>query len=125
MVARVWVSPLICTPSLASTAWWSPSAQRRPGNHAAGELVHDEHLAVLHQVVHFLLVERVRLQQLVNDVQFLALGGVLPFHLLPRGALLGRVEIGVPLDPVHRFRDVGHQKQGRIVRRRARPRRGR
>ena len=28
------------------------------GHHAAGELVHDHHLAFLHQVVHFLLVER-------------------------------------------------------------------
>ena len=31
MVASVCVSLSICTPSLASTAWWSPSLQRRPG----------------------------------------------------------------------------------------------
>ena len=31
MVARVWFSFSILTPSLASTAWCSPSDQRRPG----------------------------------------------------------------------------------------------
>ncbi len=31
MVASVWFSASILTPSLASTAWWSPSDQRRPG----------------------------------------------------------------------------------------------
>ena len=30
MVAKVWVSPFTCTLSFASTAWCSPSAQRRP-----------------------------------------------------------------------------------------------
>ena len=56
-----------------------------PARHdAAGELVHDHHLAVLHQVVHFLLVEDVRLQQLVDDVELLALERVLALDL--RGA---------------------------------------
>ena len=56
-----------------------------PARHdAAGELVHDQHLAVLHQVVHVLLVQRVRLQQLVDDVELLALERVLGLDL--RGA---------------------------------------
>ena len=31
MVARVWLSSRTATPSFASTAWCSPSDQRRPG----------------------------------------------------------------------------------------------
>ena len=39
-------------------------------------------LPVLHEVVHVLLVERVRLQQLVDDVELLALDGVVGLDLL-------------------------------------------
>ena len=46
MVAIVRLSSWIGTFSLASTAWCRPSDQRRPGEHAAGELVDDEDLAV-------------------------------------------------------------------------------
>ena len=53
------------------------------GHDPAGELVHDHHLAVLHQVVHFLLVEGVGLEQLVDDVELLALHGVLGLDLAP------------------------------------------
>ena len=51
------VPSLICTPSLASTAWCRPSLQRRPGHEAAGELVDDDDLAVLHHVVLVAVVE--------------------------------------------------------------------
>src|SRR2546430_8193498 len=44
-----------------------------PVHEPAGEFVHDEHLGVLDDVFDILLVERVRLQQFVNDVQRLAL----------------------------------------------------
>ena len=40
---------------------------------APGELVYDEHLTILDQVVHFFLVQRMRLQQLMDDVELLAL----------------------------------------------------
>jgi hypothetical protein len=69
---------------LASTAWWSPSLQRRPGHRAPGELVDDEHLPVGDDVVHVLLVQRVGAQQLVHHVQRLAAARVL--HLDARRA---------------------------------------
>ena len=50
-----------------------PVGPAPPGHDAAGELVDDQHLALLHQVVHVLLVQDVGLQQLVDDVQLLAL----------------------------------------------------
>ena len=51
-----------------------PAAAR---HRAAGELVDDQDLAFLHDVVHVLLVQRVRAQQLVHDVEPLALRRVL------------------------------------------------
>ncbi len=70
IVAIVRVSSWMRTFSLASTAWCRPSLQRRPGEHAAGELVDDEDLAVVgDQVVDVALVERVRAQALVQDVE--------------------------------------------------------
>jgi hypothetical protein len=63
IVARVWFSSLIFTPSFASTAWWMPSLQRRPLEDAAGELVDDLHLAVLDDVVLVPLVELLGLQR--------------------------------------------------------------
>ena len=60
------------------------------GHEAAGELVHDEDLPLLHDVVHVLLVEHVRLEQLVDDVEDLILLRVLelrraaPLDLLAR-----------------------------------------
>ena len=68
MVARVWFSRSILTPSLASTAWCRPSLQRRPGIRAAGELVHDDDLAVFHHVLAIIEVEHVRAQALLHVV---------------------------------------------------------
>ncbi len=78
IVAIVRVSSWMRTFSLASTAWCRPSLQRRPGEHAAGELVDDEDLAVVgdDQVVHVALVERVRAQALVQDVERLEVDGI-------------------------------------------------
>ena len=64
-----------------------PAAAR---HRAAGELVDDQHLAVLHDVVHVALVQRVRAQQLVHDVQPLGLRRVLDLELAPRFDLLLR-----------------------------------
>jgi hypothetical protein len=69
IVARVWFSRSILTPSLASTAWCRPSDQRRPAHHAAGELVDDDHLAVLDQVVDVALEQVVGAQRLVDAVE--------------------------------------------------------
>ena len=91
IVAIVRVSSWIGTCSLASTAWWRPSDQRRPGEHAAGELVDDEDLAVVgDQVVHVALVERVRAQALVEDVQRLEVDRVV--EVRDGQELLGRVD---------------------------------
>ena len=62
-----------------------------PARHrAAGELVDDEDLAFLHDVVHVLLVQRVRAQQLVHDVELLALRRVLDLDRAARLELLLR-----------------------------------
>ena len=69
---------------------------------AAGELVDDQHLAVLHDVVHVALVQRVRAQQLVHDVQPLGLRRVVDLDLPPRldlllgGACRDRDRCGAP-----------------------------
>ena len=76
------------------------------GHDPAGELVHDHHLAFLHQVIHFLLVQHVRLQQLVDDVELLALDGVVGFDLPAPLDPFVRGEIRVPVDRVDLLRDV-------------------
>ena len=73
-----------------------PAAAR---HRAAGELVDDQDLAVLHDVVHVLLVQRVRPQQLVDDVDPLALLRVLALDRRARlDLLLRRRDRGVVLD---------------------------
>ena len=57
---------------------------------AAGELVDDQHLTFLHDVVHIALEQRVRAQQLVNDVQPLARRRVAAIDLVQRFELLRR-----------------------------------
>ena len=68
MVARVLLSRSTFTRSLASMAWWSPSLYRRPNMSRPGELVHDDHLAVLDDVVDVLLHHAVGLDGLVDVV---------------------------------------------------------
>jgi hypothetical protein len=85
------------------------------GHDAAGELVYDQHLAVLHQVVHFLLVQRVRLQELVDDVKLLALERVLGLHRPPLFQPIVRAELGIVVDPVDRLGDVGDDEELRVV----------
>src|SRR3954449_12456073 len=96
IVARVWFSSWMRTPSLASTAWCRPSDQRRPSRvrpvgwplvgswsalrpapapeHAPGEPVDDPDLVVDHRVVDVALVQRLglqRLQEVVDEVAVL------------------------------------------------------
>ena len=74
MVASVWFSRWIFTPSLASTAWCSPSLQRRPGIRRPGELVDDDDFAVLDHVVLVEVEQHVGLEGLLHVV--LPLDGV-------------------------------------------------
>ena len=64
-----------------------PAAARHD---AAGELVDDQDLAVLHHVVDVLLVQGVRLQQLVDDVELLALAWRTPPRSARRASSLAR-----------------------------------
>jgi hypothetical protein len=81
-----------------------------PRHDPASELVDDHHLAFLHQVVDFLVIQNVSLQQLVDDVQLFALDGVVGLDLpAPLDALRGR-EIRMPIDRMNLFGDVGHQE---------------
>ena len=76
MEASVWFSCWTVTPSLASTAWCSPSDQRRPGHGAAGELVDDDDLAVADDVLHVPLEQGVGAQRRVDMVHQGDVGGV-------------------------------------------------
>jgi hypothetical protein len=93
-----------------------PVGPAPPGHHAAGELVHDHHLAVLHHVLLVAVEERVRLQELVDDVDPLALVGVLALQRVLRVALLVERERFVLLHPVHRLGDVGNHEGLVVVR---------
>ena len=84
IVAIVCVSPFTLDAFLGLDRLVQPFRPATARHRAAGELVDDQHLAFLHDVVHVLLVQRVRAQQLVHDVQLLALRRVLDLDL--RGA---------------------------------------
>ena len=88
-----------------------------PGHEPAGELVHDEDLAVLHHVLDVFFVQRMGLEQLMDDVQCLALRRVLRLDRAPSLDLLRGREIGIVLQLVHRVRDVRDDEQCRILRR--------
>ena len=84
---------------------------------AAGELVDDQHFAFLHDVVHVALVQRVRAQQLVDDVQPLRLRRVLDLDLAPRlDLLLGR-HVVVVIDAMHLLRQIRQDERVVLVRR--------
>ncbi len=74
MVARVWVSRSMATPSLASTAWCRPSLQRRPVIKRPGVLIHDDDFVFLDDVLDVFLVKAIGLEQLRNGVDALRLG---------------------------------------------------
>jgi len=82
-----------------------------------GELVDDEDLAVLHDVLHVLLVQGVGLQQLVDDVQDFALLRILGLDQAAALEFLRGAQLVVALDGVDRFGDVGDHEKHRILRR--------
>ena len=89
-----------------------------PRHEAAGELVHDHHLAVLHDVVDVALVEMVGLERIVDEVRPLHIArGVETLHAgqLLRGpyALLGEGHSVFLL--LHLEVAVGHQLPGDLV----------
>ena len=76
IVASVWFSSLIRTPSLASTAWCKPSLQLRPGIRRP---VNSSTMMIspsIDDVVHVALVEVMGLQRVVDQVR--------PFHVAGR-----------------------------------------
>src|SRR6185437_1118906 len=87
-----------------------------PARHrAAGELVDDQHLALLDDVVDVAFVQRVRPQQLVHDVQPFRFRGVGDLDLPPRLDLLFGRQVVIVVDPVHLLRDVRHDERFMIV----------
>ncbi len=88
-----------------------------PRHHAAGELVDDHDLPVLHHVLLVLVEERVPLQELVDDVNLLALLRVLALERGPGIPALVGGEVRILVDPMDRLREVGNDERLRIVRR--------
>ena len=66
IVARVWVSPSILHAFLGLDRLVQAVAIAPARHQAAGELVDDHHLAVLHDVLDVLLVQRVGPEQLTG-----------------------------------------------------------
>jgi len=60
---------------LASTAWCRPSDQRRPGIWRR-EFINDDDFAVFYDIIHIVLVERVRAQRLVDVVNQFHVRGI-------------------------------------------------
>jgi hypothetical protein len=107
-VASVTCSSWMRAPSLASTAWWRPSDQRRPLHDPAGELVDDLDLAVLDDVVDVALVEGLRLQRLDQMVDELRVSRVVEVLDLERALdLLDRLLHGRDRLPLLVVRVVG------------------
>ena len=75
-----------------------------------GELVDDDHVAVLDHVLHVLLVQRMRLHELVDHVNLLGLFRVLPLELLDAVSLVVDRRLLVVLDLLDRLRYVRHDE---------------
>ena len=75
IVASVWFSSLIVHAFLGLDRLVQAVAPVAAGHEAAGELVDDHHLAVLHDVVHVALVEVVGLERVVDQVRPLHVAG--------------------------------------------------
>jgi len=74
---------------------------------APGELIDDEHLTFLDHVVDVALEQRMCTQQLMHDVQPLALGRVVAIDRVARLELLGRSHVRVVIDYVDFLRQIG------------------
>ena len=92
----------------------TPAAARHG---TSGELIHDEHLPFLHHVIDVLVVQRVRAQQLMDDVQPLAFRGVFAFDGIPLFEALGRAELVVLVQLSDGRGNVGQHEGVAIVRR--------
>ena len=75
IVASVWFSSLIVHAFLGLDGLVQAVAPLAARHQAAGELVDDDHLAVLHDVVHVALVEVVGLERVVDQVRPLHVAG--------------------------------------------------
>ena len=95
----------------------APRPDQPPRHRAARELVDDQHLSVLHDVVHVLLEQGVRAQELVDDVERLALRRILALDCLTSVELLLGRHVRMVVDPVHLGRDVGQHELVGMVRR--------
>ena len=81
---------------------------------AAGELIHNENLTVLYDVFDVFLVQRVCLEELVDDVDFLGLGSVFRLEGLFALHFLLRREVVIVFDLSKFLRDVGYHEEHRI-----------
>ena len=93
-----------------------PVAPAAPRHLPAGEFVHDDDRAVLaHDVPLVLAKERVRLQQLVDDVDLLRLVGVLGLQLRDLLPLGFEMQILVVLNLPHLFGKIRHHERFRFA----------
>ena len=76
MVARVWFSFSIFHPFLGLDRLVQAVGPAAARHEAAGELVDDQHLAVLHHVIHVPLEQGVGAQRLLHVVQDLHVAGI-------------------------------------------------
>ena len=83
-----------------------PLGPAPPRHRASGELVDDQDLPVLHDVVHVLLVQRVGPQQLVHDVELLALHRVLGLEFAACLDLFLRRQLLIVIDAMNARRDI-------------------
>ena len=71
---------------------------------APGELVHDQHLSILHDVVHVALEQSMSAKQLMDYVQSLTLRRVVAIQCVARLELLRRRHLRIVIDRVHFLR---------------------
>ena len=86
-----------------------------PVHLSAGVFVDDQYITVLHHVLHVLLVQGIRLHELVDDVDLLGLLRVFAFEPLDLAALLVGGQRLVVLDMLDVFRDVGDDERLGVV----------
>jgi hypothetical protein len=93
--ASVWLSFLIEVPFLRLTGLVQPLGPAPALHHAAGELVDDHHLVVLHHVVLVAMVERVRADARIQVVHQHDVGGVVEAGALRQEPRPGHDLLGV------------------------------
>ena len=105
--------PLVRLELLVHQALEPAQVQLAIARHDGG---HDDLAVLADDVLLILVEERVRLQQLMDDVDLLALGGILRLELLhPLPLLLDRERLAV-LGLAHLGREIGHRERLGIIR---------